>query len=138
MNWYVSCVIMSDGKGNFFVFFYNYLFNSCLQDWFFVLFILESFLIIVCFLNLKVKKVYLKLDEVGCYYNSQFIVVVCDVGECVGVLFQRYDFFELQFGKDVCDRILCFLKGVIRRFCNEGYDVFIVSDMYMVFKERLV
>ena len=29
MNWHVSCAITSDGKGSFFVSFYNHLFNSC-------------------------------------------------------------------------------------------------------------
>ena len=33
MNWHVSCAITSDGKGSFFVSFYNHLFNSCSQDW---------------------------------------------------------------------------------------------------------
>ena len=60
MNWHVSCVITSDGKGNFFVSFYNHLFNSCSQDRFSVLSILESLLITVRFSNPKVKKAYLK------------------------------------------------------------------------------
>ena len=56
MNWHVSCAIASDGKGNFFVSFYNHLFNSCSQDWFSVLSILESLLITVRSSNPKVKK----------------------------------------------------------------------------------
>ena len=115
MNWHVSCVITSDGKGNFFVSFYNHLFNSCSQDWFSVLSILESLLITVRSSNPKVKKAYLKLDEAGCYHNGQLTVAARDVGERVGVSLQRYDFSEPQSGKDVCDRILCPLKGAIGR-----------------------
>ena len=48
-----------------------------------------------------------KEGEAGCYHNSQLICAARDVGECVGVSLQRYDFSEPQSGKDVCDRILC-------------------------------
>ena len=115
MNWHVSCAITSDGKGNCFVSFYNHLFNSCSQVWFSVLSILESLLITVRSSSPKVKKAYLKSDEAGCYHNSQLIVTARDAGERVGVSLQRYDFSEPQSGKDVCDRILCPLKGEIKR-----------------------
>jgi len=81
--------------------FYNHLFNSCSQDWFSVLSILESLLITVRYSNPKVKRAYLKSDEAGCYHNSQLIVAARDVGERVGVSLQRYDFPEPQSGKDV-------------------------------------
>ena len=72
-------------RGIFFVSFYNHLFNSCSQNWFSVLSILESLLITVRSSIPKVKKAYLKSDEAGCYYNSQLIVAARDVGERVGV-----------------------------------------------------
>ena len=122
-------------RGIFFVSFYNHLFNSCSQDWLSVLSILESLLITVRSSNPKVKKAYLKSDEAGCY---QLIVAARDVGERVGVSLQRYDFSEPQSGKDVCDRILCPLKGAIRRYCNEGHDVLTTSDMHTALKERPV
>ncbi|KAK2568855.1 hypothetical protein P5673_006904 [Acropora cervicornis] len=108
------------------------------RDWFSVLSILESLLITVRSSNAKVKKAYLKSDEAGCYHNSQVIVAARDVGERVGVSLQRYDFSEPQSGKDVCDRILCPLKGAIRRYCNEGHDVLTASDMHKALKERPV
>ena len=83
MNWHVSCVITIHGKGNFFVSFYNHLFNSCSQDLFSVLSILESLLITVRSPNPNVKKAYLKSDEAGCYHNIQLIVAARDVGERV-------------------------------------------------------
>ena len=81
MNWHVNCTITSDGKGNFFVSFYNHLFNSCTcsQDWFSVLSILESLLITVRSSNPKVKKAYLKSDEAGGCHNCQLIVAARDV-----------------------------------------------------------
>ena len=87
MNWEMKFAIplsiTSDGKGNFFVSFYSHLFNSCSQDCFSVLSILESLLITVRSSNPKVKKAYLKSDEAGCFHNSQLIVAARDVGERV-------------------------------------------------------
>ena len=81
---------------------------------------------------------YLKSDEAGSYRNCQLIVAARDFGVRVGVSLQRYDFSEPQSGKDVCDRILCPLKGAIRRSCNEGHDVPTASDMQTALKERPV
>ena len=80
----------------------------------------------------------MKSDEAGCYHNSQLTVAARDVGERVGVSLQRYDFSEPQSGTNVCDRILCPLKGAIRRLCNEGHDVLTASDMHTALKERPV
>ncbi|CAB4022439.1 Hypothetical predicted protein, partial [Paramuricea clavata] len=51
---------------------------------------------------------------------------------------ERYDFSEPQYGKDVCDRILCPMKESIRRFCNEGHDVIRAKDMREALQQRPV
>lgn len=56
----------------------------------------------------------------------------------MGVSIERYDFSEPQSGKDVCDRILCPMKGAIRRYCNEGHDILTARDMRTALKERPV
>ena len=38
----------------------------------------------------------------------------------------------------MCDRIISPLKGVIRRYCNEGHDVLTAADMFAALKERPV
>ena len=48
----------------------------------------------------------------------------------------RYDHFEPQAGKDMCDRIVCMLKASIRRCCNEGHYIVSVKDMHTALKER--
>ena len=138
MNWHVSCVLSSDGHGKFFMSYYNHLFNSCSQDWFAVLSILENLLISVRSSNPKVTKAFLRSDEAGCYHNSQLIVAARDIGQRVGVSIERYNFSEPQSGKDVCDRILCPMKGAIRRYCNEGLDILTARDMRTALKERSV
>ncbi|KAK2548096.1 hypothetical protein P5673_031796, partial [Acropora cervicornis] len=124
MNWHLSCAIASDGKGNFFVSFYNHLFNSCSQDWVSLLSILESLLITVRSSNPKVKKAENQMRPAVTTTASLLLRPVM----LESVL--RYDFSEPQSGKDVCDRILCPLKGAIRRYCNEGHNVLTASDMH--------
>lgn len=138
MSWHVSCVLASDGHGKLLISYYNHLLNSCSQDWFAVLSILENLFIAVTSSNPRVKKAYLRSDEAGCYHNSQLIAAMRDIGERVGVSVERYDFSEPQSGKDVCDRILCPMKGAIRRYCNEGHDILSAMDMHNALQERSV
>jgi hypothetical protein len=49
-----------------------------------------------------------------------------------------YDFSEPQYGKDVCDRILCPMKESIRLFCNEGHDVIRAKDMRELYSNDLL
>ena len=56
----------------------------------------------------------------------------------MGVSVKRYNFSEPQSGKDVCDRILCSMKGAIRRYCNEGHNILSAADMRTAREERPV
>lgn len=38
----------------------------------------------------------------------------------------------------MCDRIISPLKGVIRRYCNEGHDILTAADMFAALKARPV
>ena len=86
----------------------------------------------------EVTRAFLRSDEAGCYHNNYLTAAVRDVGERTGIQICRYDFSEPQYGKDVCDRILCPMKSTIRRYCNEGHDILSVSDMYTALSERPV
>ncbi|PFX14753.1 hypothetical protein AWC38_SpisGene21066 [Stylophora pistillata] len=59
-------------------------------------------------------------------------------GKRIGIVVMRYDFSEPQYGKDVCDRILCPMKSTIRRYCNEGHDAVSAKDMRAALSERPV
>lgn len=85
-----------------------------------------------------ITQVYLRSDEAGCYHNSSLIAAARSVGERVGVDVCRYDFSEPQYGKDVCDRILCPIKTCIRRLCDEGHDILTAGDMRSAQSERPV
>jgi len=55
-------------------------------------------------------------DEAGCYHNNFLLAAVRDAGKRVGLTLAQYDSSEPQYGKDVCDRILCPMKSAIRRY----------------------
>ena len=58
--------------------------------------------------------------------------------ELVLLSHMQCDFSEPQYGKDVCDRILCPMKSAIRRYCSEGNDVLSAKDMCTALSERPV
>ena len=76
-----------------------------------------------------VTKVYLRSDETGCYHNNSLIVAAKGLGQLVGIAVCRYDLSEPQYGKYVCDQILCPMKTCIRQFCHEVYDIRTAADM---------
>ena len=74
----------------------------------------------------------------GSNNNNSLITAAREIGKRVGFEVSRYNFSEPQYGKDVCDRILCPMKTCIRRFCNEGHDILLAGDMRRALSERPV
>ena len=85
-----------------------------------------------------ITKAYLRSDEAGCYHNSSLLASLRDIGSRQGIEIVRYDYSEPQYGKDMCDRILCPMKAAVRRYCNEGHDIVTAQDMQIALKERPV
>ena len=117
---------------------YAHLFNSCSQDWFAVLSILENLLSVIKSSNPGITKGYFRSDEVGCYHNSCLVSSLRDLGKRQGIEVLRYDHSEPQYGKDVCNRILCPMKAAIRCYCTEGNDVITAEDMHVALMKRQV
>lgn len=140
MSWHISTVITSDPnhKGKLEVQSYAHLFDTCQQDWFAVSSIIESTLKEIKTKKPHITRVYLRSDEAGCYHNNSLIAAARGIGQRAGIEVFRYDFSEPQYGKDVCDRILCPMKTCIRRFCNEGHDILTAGDMRKALSERPV
>jgi hypothetical protein len=139
INWHVSSVVTkSSSTDNLEVVSYVHLLNSCRQDWYAVLSIIEHLLSLIKSRNSSISKAYVRSDEAGCYHNNMLVSSLCDLGNRQGIQVVRYDHSEPQSGKDVCDRILCPLKASIRRYCNEGHDILTSQDMHTALKERPV
>jgi len=137
LSWHISSVVTRDQETQQIkVLSYAHLFDSCSQDWYAVASILENLLRNINVNFPSVKEVYLRSDEAGCYHNNHLIAAARDIGDRVGITVVRYDFSEPQQGKDICDRVLCPMKGAIRKYCAEGHDIINVSNMREALKER--
>ena len=119
ISWHICCVI-SRKEEKLEVTSYAHLFNSCTQDWFSVLSIIENVMPVIKKSNLGITKAYLRSDEAACYHNSSLIASLRDIGDRQGIEIVRYNHSESQHGKDLCDRILCPMKATIRRHCNKA------------------
>lgn len=140
LSWHISTVISSDPDkaGSLELQSYAHLLDTSQQDWFAVGSIIESTLKVIKTEKPHVTQVYLRSDEAGCYHNNSLIATAKDIGQRVGIAVCRYDYSEPQYGKDVCDRILCPMKTCIRRYCNEGHDILTAADMRRALSERPV
>ena len=105
------------------------LFDACQQDWFAVCSIVESTLREIETQKPHITRVYQRSNEAGCHHNYSLVAAARGISKRIGLEVYRYDFSEPQYGKDVCDRILCPMKTCIRRFCNEGHDILLAGDM---------
>ena len=140
LSWHISTVITRDPnlEGRLELRSYAHLFDACQQDWFAVCSIIESTLREIKTEKPHITWVYLRSDEAGRYHNNSLIATARGIGKRAGSEVCRYDFWGPQYGKDVCDRILCPMKTCIRRFCNEGHDILSKGDMRRVLSERPV
>ena len=85
LSWHVSSVIHRDKSATYTIKSYVHHFDSCTQDWYTVVSILEDL-----FKTLKrdqpvVEKAFLRSDEAGCYHNSELIAAVQDIGKREGI-----------------------------------------------------
>ena len=139
ISWHVSSVVTkNDETAKIEVSTYTHIIDSCTQDWFAVASILENLLKNVCERHPRIKNVYIRSDEAGCYHNNLLIASLKDIGNRVGVKIISYDYSEPQHGKDICDRILCPMKLAIRTYSNEGHDILSAKDMRKALLEHPV
>ena len=67
-------------------------------------------------IHFSITKAYLRPDEAGCYHNSSLLASLRDIGSRQGIEIVRYDYSEPQYGKHMCNRILCPMKAAVRRY----------------------
>ena len=80
-----------------------------------------------------IKNVSLRSDEAGCYHNSILIAAINDIALRLNMTVVSYDYSELQYGKDICDSIICPMK-----YCNEGNDILTAEDIRKALLQRHV
>ena len=139
LSWHISTLITRNVySGNMELKWYAHIFDSCQQDWYAVCSIIENTLEVVKEEHPQITQVNLRGNEAGCYHNNFLLAVVRDAGTRVGIEVARYDLSEPQYGKDICDRILCPMKSSIGRYCNERHDIVCAKDVRVALPERPV
>ena len=129
-SWHISTVITrATVESKCGVECFVHIFNSCTQNSFEVLSIIEDLLHRVKQEYPAVAKAYFRSDNAECYHNGPLLLSLRDVGERTGVRPLRYDFSEPQAGKDICDRKAATMKGHIKRLVNEKHDVITAEDL---------
>ena len=71
--------------------YYVHLLNSCKQDWFSALSVLENLFVTMKLQNPGIKKGFLRLDEPGCYHNSKLVSSLRELRHRQGIKLVRYD-----------------------------------------------
>ena len=129
-SWHVSAVITHlQAGGKYEVECFVHLFNSCNQNSFALMSVIEHLLHNIKLEYPSINKAFLRSDNAGCYHNGPLILSLPYVGERTGVKPVRYDFSDPQAGKDICDRKTAPMKAHIRRWVNEKHDVITAEDM---------
>ena len=134
-SWHVSAVITKK-DGVFQVECYVHLFDSCGQDAFAVVSIVENLFHVVRKDYPTIKKAYIRSDNAGCYHNGALLLSLPYIAKRTGILPLRYDFSDPQAGKDICDRKIAPMKGHMRRYVNEKHDIKTAEDMKDALESR--
>ena len=141
LSWHISTLVFKNvDSGKIELKSYAHIFDSCQQDWYAVCSIIENTLEVVKKEHPQITQVNLRSDEAGCYHNNFLLAAVRDDRRRVGIDHEvaRYDFSDPQYGRDICDRILCLMKSSIGKHCNERHDVVSAKDMRVALSERPV
>ena len=129
-SWHVSAVITRvHADRRYEVECFVHLFNTCNQNSFAVMSVIEHLLQNSKLEYPSISKACLRSDNAGCYRNGPLILSPPVMGEKTGVMPLRYDFSEPQAGQDICDRKTAPMKAHIRRWMDERHDVITAEDM---------
>ena len=79
INWHVSSVVVRQEE-SLKVTWYVHLLNSCEQDWFSVLSVLENLFVTIKLQNSGIIKTFLRSDEAGCCHNSKLVSSLWELG----------------------------------------------------------
>ena len=136
MNWHFSAVVHSSdhpdckpSQCEYQIHSFIAVFDSCKQDWFSVSCILEEVLSIVKETHPSVKRAILRSDNAGCYHNSALLSTINSTSKRTGIEVVRYDFSDLQAGKDLCDRRIAPCKQRLRNYVAENNDIQTAQDV---------
>ena len=135
ISWHVSPVVtMNDGNCE--VECFAHIFNSCIQNNYTIASIFDHLFRTIKIEYPLINIAYIRSDNAGCYHNGPLLLSLPEIGKRTGITVARYDFFEPQTGKDICDRKIAPMKAHIRRYVNENHDVVSAEDMKLALESH--
>ena len=136
-SWHISAVITrSQEEGKCEVECFVHLFNTCKQNSFAVMSVIEYLLNTIKIEYPSINKAFLRSDNAGCYHSGPLILSLPYIGTRSGVIPLRYDFSDTQTGKDICDRKTAPMKVHIKRWVNEKHDMTTAENMKEVLESH--
>ena len=97
-----------------------HIFDTCDQDWFAVVSVLESVASEIENVEPEVKELFLGSDNAGFYDNAALLFSAAVAIARQGLVLNDYSFSEANSGKDVRDRKTATPKTHAERYINEG------------------
>ena len=97
--------------------------QSCSQDSYAVVPIVQHVLKTVKQEHSEIEKAYLRQDNAGCYHATYNLLACPTISVSSGIKIERVDFSDPQGGKGAADRLAATCKNHIRMHINEGNDV---------------
>lgn len=105
-----------------------HVFQSCTQDSYSVLAIIDDVVSQLKAVRPEIKQVYLRQDNAGCYHSALNLLAMKEVAKKHKVEL-RVDFSDPQGGKGSCDRKAATIKSHIKVYLNSGKDVETADQM---------
>lgn len=73
--------------------------------------------------NQNLTKAFIRSDNAGCFHSVEAIFCIPLLNQVSALKVVQVDFADPQGAKSICDRRAAHIKGSIRNYVNEGYNV---------------
>ena len=127
--WHLTVAMRKNDKAETEMLTFVHCFESCNQDSFTVLAVIDDVFNQLKSIMPEINSVYLRQDNAGCYHSASTLLSVYKVAEKNDIKLERVDFCDPQGGKGSCDRKAATIKSHMRVHVNSGHDIETASQM---------
>lgn len=129
MSWHITVATRREENKDLQMMTFVHVFQTCNQDSCAVLSIMKDVIGKLKSLLPRLKSVFYRQDNAGCYHCGATIVGASFASRCHGVSVKRLDFSDPQGGKGPCDRKAASLKSHMRVHLNQGFNIETSKEM---------
>ena len=127
--WHLTVAMRKNDKAETEMLTFVHCFESCNQDSFTVLAVIDDVFNQLKSIMPEINSVYLRQGNAGCYHSASTLLSVYKVAEKNDIKLERVDFSDPQGGKGSCDRKAATIKSHMRVHVNSGHDIETASQM---------